>query len=431
MQLRYALPLVVLSAAALAACDSADQTSLYDPIADGTFSTKVDPVVTGITPASGQALAGVTTLTISGQNFVPSAPKDSALINGVKAPILKDSTYVYVNGVRVPVLSVTPTQITFKAPNVVSSGAQIKVGVLGASKFSSTQTYALLAAVERVGALKNNEQPTAMTTDRSGSTYTSLFIGGVASGIRKTNAQGADTLYAPSVSVYAGLAYSDPARTLYAGRNNRALYQINRGVGEAIFYDFANANDRNIRLRALDVDDAGNIWAGGSNTVAFYRVSPDKGTVITVPYAGTVLAIEARSDAVYVSGLEGTSNKILRFPVSGTTVGTPTTVVDVTAGLPGVQVTALAFAANGDLFMGTTRTTDPILQLRSGQTTLETLYPGLLTLDASATTSGMTGLSWGPGSLLHAASAEIVADSKSLQALGDVIRINTLRQGEH
>ena len=239
-----------------------------------------------------------------------------------------------------------------------------------------------------------------------------------------------DSLYAPSASTYAALTWSPQAGGLFAGRNNRALYTIVKGVGEQIFYDFANSNDRNIRIRALDADDAGNLWVGGSNTVAFYRVAPDK-SVITVPYTGSVLAIEARSDAIYVSALEGTTNKILRFPLSGTTVGAPQTTLDVSAALPGVQVNALAFAANGDLFLGTNRPTNPILQLRAGQTAPETLYTGLLVSDTNPGATGVVGLSWGTGNLLHAAGVEIVADPKSITALGDVIRINTLRAGEH
>lgn len=431
MRLRSSLSFaVLLLGGALAACDTGEAPSLYDPLEEGTYRARPDPVVTSIAPPSGQALAGVTTLTITGRNFVPSAPSDSAMVNGVKTKILKDSTYVYVNGKRVPTLTITPTQITLKAPNVVSAGAQIKVSVLGAPGFSQTMTYALLAAVERVGDIKNNEQPIGMTTDRAGNTYVSLLTGSASGGIRKSNAQGVDSLFAPSASTFAALAWSPQAGGLFGGRNNRALYEIVRGVGDRVYYDFANSNDRNIRIRALDADDAGNLWVGGSNTNAFYRVTPAK-VVTTVPYTGSVLAIEARSDAIFVSALEGTTNKILRFPISGTTVGAPQTILDVTAAYPGVQVNALAFATNGDLFLGTSRTNDPVLQLRAGQTTAETLYPGLLRADASPSATGVIGLSWGTGSLLHAAGAEIVADAKSLLALGDVIRINTLRQGEH
>lgn len=426
MHLHYLLAPALLLALLVSACDTAQGPSLYDPVERGTLRQKPDPTVTSISPAPGQALAGVTTLTITGQNFVVGRDSAFQMVDGVRRPALKDSTYVYFNGKRVPVLTVTPTAITLRAPNMVSSTLQVKVSTIGAENFSPTRVYGLLAAVERVGDTKKNEQPIGMTTDAAGATYVSVLVGGAPGGIRKTNAAGQDSLYAPSASTYAGLAFSPQTGGLMAVRNGRRLYQIVRGVGEQTFLDLPG----NVRLRAIDADEAGNLWVGGSNGVAFYRVAPDK-SLLTVPYAGAnVLAIEARAGFVYVSAIVAGAHKVVRFALSGGTVGAAEDVFDVTANLPGVQVNALAFAANGDLFLGTNRAKDPVLQIRVGTTRAESLYPDLLVIDTAPGAPGVVALSWGPGNLLHAAGAEITAVKTSLDAIGDVIRINTLRQGE-
>ncbi len=134
------LALVLLVAAVAVGCDTAPGPSLYDPIKEGTYQPpNPDPALTGISPASGEALAGVTELTLTGQRFNPSA----------------DSTFVYFNGERQPVRSITPTEIRLRAPNMPKVAIDIKVSVLRAENFSETiGDYRLLPAVERVGALE-------------------------------------------------------------------------------------------------------------------------------------------------------------------------------------------------------------------------------------------------------------------------------------
>lgn len=411
--------LLLLGILLVAGCDTAEGPSLYDPIEKGTYQPpRPDPVLTAITPAPGQALAGVTELVLNGQNFTPSA----------------DSTFVYFNGARQPVLEVTPTAIRMRAPNMPVSGLKVRVSVLRAENFSPTLEYALLPAVERLGDQALTAVPVGLTSDDAGNAYLSFLLDGAGAGIRKSTPDGTYSQYAtPTSSTYPGLAYS-ATTGLLGVRNVRAVFRIAEGASATgtTFFVFPNAA---LRLRALDIDEAGNIWTGGAGVSSLFRITPaGTSTEVALPGgSGSVLAIEARNDFVYVSVVSADAapvNRIYRYALNGSSVGAAQEVVNVSAMYPLVQVTALAFTSSGDLFMGTSRVNSassqenvtPILELPSGGT-LGELYDGLLVGD-------VVGLAWGNGTFLYAAGPKIVADGKSTTTLGDLIRINTLRIGE-
>ena len=383
-----------------------------------------------MTPAAGQALAGVTTLTLTGTNFHPS----------------KDSTLVYFAGKRIPaadVLSLTPTQITLRAPNLPQTGIPVKVSVMGAAAFSQTLTYALLPAVERLGETKRNEKPIGLTTDPAGNTYLSILDGSTSGGIRRLDPAGAATPYSSTTRTFPGLAFSQPAGGLLGVVNDRAIRIIAQGGVESVWFDLRNATPSTtaIRLRALDADDAGNVWAGGSNADGFYRVAADKSTTTFVSFPGAAItAIEARADFVYVLATVGGAVGVHRFPLSGSAVGARELYVDLTAALgAGLDAYALAFAADGTLYVGTNRVVDPVLIVPADTKAPASLYPGLLRLDvvdpnfppAFRSDNPVVGFGWTTENRLVTAGPEVVATKASVDVAGDLVRITTLRTAEN
>ena len=84
----------------------------------GLFPTLVNPdqlapIITAVNPPN-LALAGITTLTITGQNFAPN----------------QEDNRIYFNGVRGEIESSSTTQIVVKAPLVVADTVKIKVSCL-------------------------------------------------------------------------------------------------------------------------------------------------------------------------------------------------------------------------------------------------------------------------------------------------------------
>ncbi len=411
---------LALALATFAGCDTAEGPSLYDPIQKGTYQPpRPDPVLTGIEPAVGLSLAGVTTLTLTGQNFAPSP----------------DSTFVYFNGTRYPVLAVTPTTITMKAPNLPSRDVtvrdlMVRVAVVRAEHFSQQVGYALLPAVERLGELAVSDQPFGLASDADGNVYFSVTVEGKGGGIRKSTPQGAFTQYASATAAtYPDLAYA-PATGLLGVRNVRAVFKINEGGTADGTPPYVVLPPAQLVLRAIDTDDAGVVWTGGSGTGFLYRVGLDK-AVSPFPAPGSVLALEVRDDFLYASVVSDGVNKIVRYPLSGQGLGAAEDVVNVTATFPEQQVTALAFTAGGDLIMGTTLVpTAPATQVneaplleRLADGTFGELYDGLLV-------GNVAGLTWGTGNMLYASGPRIVASKESSATKGDLVVINTLRQGE-
>ncbi len=411
---------VLVLAVLVASCDTAEGPSLYDPIANGIYQPKGDPVLTAISPEPGQALAGVSELTLTGQNFNPHV----------------DSTFVYFNGRRYPVLEITPTSIRMLAPNIPAPGIRVKVSVLRAENFSSTMPYELLPAVERLDALwlPRAWEPRSLTVDpATGDVYVSYLADGLAAGIRKIS-KGEGTLYSSVRNFYQSLSWLNDA--LYGAREVQAFFLIPPGEtvrnDQAAVLSGSDLKDAALRIRASDVDDAGNVWLGGTGSSNFYAVS-GKTVVTTGTLAGSrVLAIEARPDAVYLSATVGTQNAIYRFTRTGNTLGAPEMVLDITAAYPGRQATAIAFSQEGNMFVGLSLVVEnvatpnqvPLLIVRPDGTQQE-FYDGLLQGNARA-------LEWLEGSILLAAGPLIVADASSniASALGDLVKINTLQAAE-
>lgn len=416
----HRLVFVIALALSAAACDTAEGPSLYDPIEDGTYQSHPNPVLAAIAPPPGDALAGVTELTLTGQNFVPH----------------QDSTFVYFDGERYPVLEITPTTIRMRAPNLPRSGLRVKVMVLRAENFTQTLTYELLPAVERFDPTWNpvTASPSAVTIDRgSGNVYLSYTDNGLAAGIRRY-VNGAPELYSSVRNIYSGLYWS--ADTLFGARNVQAYFSIPPGNtvrNDAVYViSQRDVGDAGFRIRALDRQ--GDLaWVGGSGTTVNLAALRGR-TVVgkTLIPGATVLAIEARENAVYVSASANNVNTVYRLSWSGGALGAPEALLNVTNAYPGLQATALAFSATGNLFVGLSTVIEdrtlvnptPLLIIApSGEQRV--FYDGLLE-------GNVRGLVWLEGSKLLAAGPLVFADPTSNidNALGDLVTINTLQQGE-
>lgn len=415
---------------ALAGCDFSEGPSVFDPIADGTYQApQKTPVLTRVDPPVGQALAGVTLLTLTGENFVPHL----------------DSTFVFFNGRRVvnnrPIVieSITPTQIVVQAPNLPNQDVDIRVGVLRAERFSQDVRYRLLPAVESVFEPYGRTLfAVGMTTDPDGNTYLSFTEDGSAQGVRQS-LRGSNVLtpYATPTGTYNGFAFR-PGDGLFGVRNDRAVRRIIPGGRDQIAVNFQQLGNTPISLRAIYAEPDGRLWVGGQNGLNglnLYRLSPTNQVEISVALPGQrVLAIVSANNQVLFSAASTTganNNQVFRLPVNGNTAGTPEVFYDVAANHPDLQVTSLAIAANGDVFMGTTTTnTSPqvvnqtsILQRIAATGQVTPLYSSLFQGDAIA-------MSWQEGSLLQVAFTRVVPPANSAAGpLSALLRINTLRTG--
>ncbi len=410
------------------ACDTAEGPSLFDPIEDQTYRSRVDPVLNVISPDPGQALAGVTTLTLTGSNFNLS----------------KDSTFVYFNGERQPILTLTETQITLKAPNIPRPGINVKVGVLRAENFSQSLTYELLPAIVRLDTdIPQNEVTRALTVGPSGNAIFGRrsFSAGASSssGTVEVLSDGSTKIYNESAQSYSDLEFYKGE--LLGARSVAAVFGVPEGgARNEVRFIMGQLGANGLNATALDASE-GNLWVGGFGTQALLRIGAD-GQGTTAPTRGEIVGIEARTDFVYVAALIATSNPerprsvINRFPlVNGQVSGDSELFFDISAAYPNLQATSIAADATGALFVGmqtvgklpeTIQSNSiPLIRITPSGDSAESFYPGLM--------RGITyGLEWvANGSpFLVVSGPRLVSDPESLAKESGLLRINTSVEGE-
>ncbi len=375
------------------ACDTDSTSSLFDP--DATFAA--DPVIASVSPAD-SALAGVSTVTITGQNFSATA----------------SNAVVYFGATRAVILSSSETQIIAVAPNEPSDNVTIRVAVVGAENFSNSLSYKLNPAAASFANIGKFEEPAAITTDADGNAYVSINENSVPAGIQKITPDGVRTDFISSTFRWDDLEFG-PDGYLYAVRNLRAVFRFGPGGGSQ--ETWTALADRDVRLTAIEFDDAGNLWAGGANEQLF-RIAPDK-TPLNVDFTGTVRDINVFGGFLYVAVEREGIATVERIPLdAGGNPGTPETFFSITdaVGVEFVPGRSLAFAANGELLVGTDLP-DPILLVRPDQS-WEYLYPGVLAPTAFR-------LAWGPDPFLYVSQRANAVSGTS----ADIVRINTQREG--
>lgn len=393
--------LLLLAAGAFVGCKEEPPTSLYDDAAYNKAS-KAQPVVSSITPASG-ALAGVTVLTLAGQNF-STVPKENL---------------VFFDATVATVQQATATQLTLVAPTMVKDSIKVRVSVLGADQISSPPLlYKLDAAVSVFGNIGSGSEPFAITCDAAGNVYVALTTNNVAGGVKRIAANGTSDpgLYVPVVAgvlKWTGLKFG-AGGVLYASGVaglNGVMYQIPAGGGTPTPY----VGFGRVQVYDFDIDANGNMWVGG-NMPNIIRVLPSKATR-NFPFAATLRSLRVFGPHLYVGGRVDTVEGVWRFPLAGDTLGTVEKYYDLSANYPGGRVNGITFAQDGDMFIATNTSANSLLLVHPNKNA-ETFYPGLLSQEN-------TFLTYSNGAELYLSRTGPATDGSDKR----VIKVNTQKQG--
>ncbi len=177
-------------------CAEEPQKSLWET--DPNYEVKPDPVVSAVEPQS--AYAGITEVTIHGDNFDPSDNYSH--------------TRVYFAGVKAQVLSVTgDSLITCVTPVVSGDSLLIKVQVDGALLFGISQPYKVENAEEEYGGITGAYNAYGLAVDLNENLYISLGDGRIIYVTPDEEIVEYDTLNAFFRTMKMG-----PGNVLYAGR---------------------------------------------------------------------------------------------------------------------------------------------------------------------------------------------------------------------
>jgi hypothetical protein len=369
-----ALLAVALLAGLLIGCTEEPPPSLYD----SNYVSGPQPKVTAIAPAT-NALAGVTTLTITGENFNSDPAKNMVFFGAATAKLS----------------SATATQLILKAPVVIGDSIKVKVAVQGADLFSTPYLYKLEAPTEdKFGNFGANDEVASMDCDTAGNVFVSMLSSGLGTGVWRFTPDGTKgtTVYSNpfsgAVGSWKGMKFG-PGGAIFCVAARAIVFRIPPGGGNAAVWvsgsGLSNLND-------LDFDASGNIWTSGTAAASIFRIKQDK-SVQAFPFVGTVRAVRVYNGYLYVGGLRDSLEKVWRFPITGDNLGTEEEYFNVSGvyGANSFGVYGLAFDTNGNMYIGTDAA-DGILLVNSAKQG-SPYYPGIL----SAATVYLT---WGKGANL-------------------------------
>ena len=364
-------------------CAEDPEPSLYD-LPGGGGAT---PVISSVNPPN-EALAGVTEITITGNNF--SADPEENL--------------VFFNGELADVKSATITQLVLTAPNVVSDSIAIKIAVNGAEQFSNNFIYKLSPAVSEI--VNPDGEPIYNVTATAANQFTNIYgitvdnqenllisvAGGGSEGIKKVTPAGDVTDYAPkgaeSFFAYMKIGLGD---TIYAARaSSRGIWQVVQGITSITWI----TQPQGTIIADLDFDINLNIWTVGS---AIFRVTRNK-EVKSFPFVGTLRSVRVFGNSLFVAGKKDDIEGVWKFQIiSSDSLSSPELYFDLSqyTNEASAVINTITFSADGDLIVGTTKEVDPIVIIHPDKS-IEPLYPGVIPLRTD-----VVNFAWGTGEFLY------------------------------
>lgn len=313
------------------------------------------PVISLIEPTD-YALAGVSTVTVTGENFSTNPDVNKISFNGFLGEIL----------------SATQTQLQVKVPLVISDSVAVKVST-SAEPFSNIYIYKLIPPAEIYYPFdaNNNEIPLAITFDQAGN----LLVALEGRGIYKITPNKEFSQFIPkgAETKWEALRIFSNG-DVYATKSIRGVWKLNEGVtppnqpwGLPPVGTF---------LKDFDFDINTNLWVLNSNNFIF-RFKQDQ-SVSQYSFNGALNAVRVFDNYLYVAGSKSEVEGVWKIPIdSNGDLGQEELYFNLTDNYTGVITSAMTFSHDGDLYLGTNKTPDPIIIVHPDGTH-ESLYPGVL-----------------------------------------------------
>jgi hypothetical protein len=311
------------------------------------------PVLSTLEPSS-QALAGITEVTITGSNFSADSRNNR----------------VYFNGIPGTILSGTATQLVVKVPNVVADTVMVKIAVVGAQNFSNEYQYKMVSSWEVYYPLDAiAEKAYGIITDNSSNLLINLYD----IGIWKITPDRVKSLFVPkgNTQKWDNFRYG-PGGELYGVRSARGIWKIVENVAPGAPWAAPSAGV----IVALEFDANQNLWALNNNSTIF-KVTQDK-AFTSYPFTGVLRAIRLFNNDLYVAATKDNIEGVWRIPIDANgDLGTEELYFETTDIRVGAKITAIAFAADGDLILGMDKGPDPLIVVKPDKS-YEDLYPGVI-----------------------------------------------------
>jgi hypothetical protein len=392
-------------------CENDYPPSIWDP----NYANNPVPIIDTMTPAGG-TLAGVGTITITGNHFVAIEPYN-------------DYNKVIFDDYLADVVSVTSTEIVVKSPVLIKDSIKVKVASRGATNFSEPYIYNLTPAVQTWGFLNPGDIVAGIAADVNENIYVSVK-GQFSSSIKKIDTQGMTSELAPTSFLSSPALVFGPDNAVYAivtsGRINK-IVKFDATSGEET--DFVNLTPNVGKDHDFDPDN--NLWVAVRQVPSLLypcdilKVTQDGTKEVMATYEAFLQSIRVFNDGdktyVYVVGYkDDEEQKIWRQEIlSNGTLGPTEEVLDILGEslMESKIVNTITFSEVGTIYMGTGvgSSTDAIFTYNPLSGDVNALYPGII----SPVISEMV---WGEGQFLYA--SHVITDEES-----EVLKIDLRQSG--
>ena len=312
------------------------------------------PVIESVNPPDA-ALAGVTVVTIQGQNFSPNVGYNLVFFDSELGDII----------------SATGNEIVVRAPAYVDTSVDLKIAVRKVEDFSNVYKYRLEPAVADY-----TFKTSSVIYNLAVSQQDEVYINGSAKKFYKV-------IFPSLLEEYSLSNLSGPLPDMTFGPGNQLFYLLNATSGNsAIFYLPSGGGERErvpasgIRnSTSLDFDSQQNIWVSSSSENTIFKVDYPSGEVTEYPFEYSISWLKVFEGYLYVAASNENEAGIWRFPIDNGILGTEEKYFDFSGNFPDTDVTSFVISENGEIYAATTN--DEILIIYPDGST-EVLYPDLI-----------------------------------------------------
>jgi hypothetical protein len=155
-------------------------------------------------------------------------------------------------------------------------------------------------------------------------------------------------------------------------RSARGIWKVVENVAPAAPWAAPSAGV----IVALEFDANQNLWALNNNSTIF-KVKQDR-VFTSYPFTGVLRAIRLFNNNLYVAATKDNIEGVWRIPIDANgDLGTEELYFETTNIRVGAKITAIAFAADGDLILGMDKGPDPLIVVKPDKS-YEDLYPGVI-----------------------------------------------------
>ncbi|MCX7798302.1 MAG: IPT/TIG domain-containing protein [Melioribacter sp.] len=327
-----------------------------EPMWDKEFNGAPIPNITQVIPD--RASPGVNTITIKGENLE---------VNG---------TTVYFDNIIAEMISVSPTEIVVRRPNLVTEGCYIKVVPNQALVVAKHGPYKIDKVIERYGSFLENLSLSAIAVDKNENIY---VIETASRSIVKVTPNGAKSIVGKASRAPTDAKFG-PNGKLYLCGNNRSIDMIDVNTGEVKDWTRLPAGKA---VKFGDFDQNGYFYTGGTRTdlvIVAPNLSVDNAGVYS---ADEILAVRVFNNNVYIASRKsGTQEpvKIWKHPIiSPGKLGDRVLVFDFSTNseFSSRLVRNIAFSLDGKMFIATD-SQNPILILDLSKNKIDYFYKGII-----------------------------------------------------